>query len=61
MAQVPLSQKALLIVMSTAGVTAVLNGMRTQAYVEDSFGPLRRTRLPNVHSIYEAARQIQWS
>ncbi|HSE59731.1 MAG TPA: aldo/keto reductase [Nitrospiraceae bacterium] len=61
MAQVPLSQKALLVVMSTPGVTSVLNGMRTEAYVEDSFGALRRTLISDVRPIYEAARRIQWS
>ena len=61
LAQASLSKKALLIVMSTAGVTSVLNGMRTQAYVEDSFDTLRRAFLPNVYPIYEAARRIRWS
>jgi hypothetical protein len=60
MAHVPLSQKALGVVMSTPGVTSVLNGMRTPTYVEDSFGTLRGALLPNVRPIYEAARRIQW-
>jgi aryl-alcohol dehydrogenase-like predicted oxidoreductase len=60
MAQTPLSQKALRVVMSSAGVTSVLNGMRTRAYVEDSFDTLRGALLPNVRPIYEAARRIQW-
>jgi hypothetical protein len=60
MTQAPLSQKALRVVMSSTGVTSVLNGMRTRAYVEDSFGALRGALLPNVRPIYEAARRIQW-
>jgi aryl-alcohol dehydrogenase-like predicted oxidoreductase len=59
--RIPLSQKALRVVMSTPGVTSVLNGMRTPAYVEDSFGTLREALLTNVRPIYEAARRIQWS
>ena len=60
-ARAPLSQKALLVVMNTPGVTCVLNGMRTRTYVEDSFGTVRGTLLPNIRPVYEAARQIQWS
>jgi hypothetical protein len=60
-ARSPLSQKALRVVMSTPGVTCVLNGMRTRIYVDDSFGTLRGTLLPNVRPLYDAARQIQWS
>ncbi|MEX5214405.1 MAG: DUF255 domain-containing protein [Nitrospiraceae bacterium] len=59
MVQAPLSQKALRVVMSTPGVTAVLNGMRTKAYVEDSFATLRGTLFPQVTSIYEAASRIE--
>lgn len=36
-----LSRKALAVLANTAGVTCVLNGMRTTAYVDDSLGVLR--------------------
>jgi len=55
----PLSRKALWVLASTPGVTCVLNGMRTPAYVADSTGILSWSPLPDVRSIYEAVRTIR--
>ncbi|HET8580239.1 MAG TPA: aldo/keto reductase, partial [Nitrospiraceae bacterium] len=52
----PLSQKALWVLTSTPGVTCVLNGMRTKAYVEDSLAVLHKAPLPDVRRVYEAMR-----
>ncbi|UCC73708.1 MAG: DUF255 domain-containing protein [Gemmatimonadota bacterium] len=52
-----LSRKALWTVASTPGVTAVLNGMRSVAYVEDSLGVLAWPNLESAGAIYEALRQ----
>jgi hypothetical protein len=49
-----LSRKTLWILTSTPGVTSVLNGMRTPAYVDDSLAILRWDPLPDVRRIYEA-------
>ncbi len=54
----PFSQTALWIVSSTPGVTCVLNGMRTPAYVDDSMAVLRWDLLPHPHSVYEALRRV---
>jgi hypothetical protein len=51
-----LSRKALWVLTSTPGVTCVLNGMRTPAYVKDSLGVLRWEPLPNPRRAYEALR-----
>ncbi len=48
-----LSQKALWTLASTPGVTAVLNGMRSPAYVEDALEILRWDLLPDPRRIYE--------
>ncbi|MGH7166334.1 MAG: aldo/keto reductase, partial [Nitrospiraceae bacterium] len=48
-----LSQKALWVLASTPGVTCVLNGMRTPAYVEDSIAILSWASLPDPRRIYE--------
>jgi len=48
-----LSRKALWVLASTPGVTSVLNGMRTEAYVEDSIGILGWEPLLTPQSIYE--------
>ncbi|BFU97053.1 MAG: conserved protein of unknown function [Nitrospira sp.] len=48
-----LSRKALWVVSSTPGVTCVLNGMRSKAYVEDSLKVLRWANLGQVHPIYD--------
>jgi hypothetical protein len=53
----PLSRKALWILASTPGVTSVLNGMRTPAYVDDSLAILGWEPLPNVRPIYEAIKR----
>ena len=54
-----LSRKALWVLASTPGVTCVLNGMRTPAYVDDSLGILRWEPLPDVRRIYEAVRAMR--
>ena len=51
-----LSRKALWVLASTPGVTAVLNGMRTRDYVEDSLIILRWETAPAVRPLYEAVR-----
>ncbi|HEV8540669.1 MAG TPA: hypothetical protein VGQ60_05855 [Nitrospiraceae bacterium] len=52
----PLSRKALWVLASTPGVTSVLNGMRTPAYVDDSLAVLRWNPLPDARRIYETVR-----
>ena len=52
-----LSRKALWVLASTPGVTCVLNGMRTPAYVDDSLGILGWEPLPDVRRIYEAIKK----
>jgi hypothetical protein len=52
----PLSRKALWVLVSTPGVTCVLNGMRTPAYVTDSLAVLGWLPLPDARKIYEALR-----
>ena len=51
-----LSRKAIWTVASTPGVTCVLNGMRSEQYVDDSVGVLSWKSLPAVEVIYKAAR-----
>jgi uncharacterized protein len=51
-----LSRKALWVLASTPGVTAVLNGMRTRGYVEDSLIILRWEPATAVSPLYEALR-----
>jgi aryl-alcohol dehydrogenase-like predicted oxidoreductase len=51
-----LSQKALWVLVSTPGVTSVLNGMRSQNYVEDSLAILRWEPVPEVRLLYDAVR-----
>lgn len=53
-----LSRKAIWVLASTPGVTAVLNGMRTPAYVEDSMGVLRWEPLADARRAYEAVRAV---
>jgi aryl-alcohol dehydrogenase-like predicted oxidoreductase len=48
-----LSQKALWVLASTPGVTCVLNGMRTPAYVDDSTAVLSWPPLSEPRRIYE--------
>jgi uncharacterized protein YyaL (SSP411 family)/aryl-alcohol dehydrogenase-like predicted oxidoreductase len=52
-----LSQKALWVLASTPGVSCVLNGMRTPAYVDDSLEVLHWEPLPGVRRVYEALKQ----
>ena len=51
-----LSRKALWVLVSTPGVTSVLNGMRSRDYVEDSLGILRWEPLSMVEPLYEVVR-----
>ncbi|MEQ1793166.1 MAG: aldo/keto reductase [Nitrospira sp.] len=53
-----LSRKALWLLASTPGVTSVLNGMRTPAYVEDSLAVLHWSALEPVQPAYEIAKTI---
>ncbi len=52
----PLSRKALWVLASTTGVTCVLNGMRTPAYVTDSMTVLGWPPLHDARKVYEALR-----
>ncbi len=54
----PLSQLALWLAASTPGVTAVLNGMRTPAYVADSLSVLRWSLHPRPLSVYESIETL---
>lgn len=51
-----LSRKAIWVLASTPGVTSVLNGMRTAAYVEDALGVLHWPPLSSVLPVYQALR-----
>ena len=52
-----LSQKALWVLVSTPGVTCVLNGMRTPAYVKDSLAVLQWEPLRDPRPVYETLRE----
>ncbi len=52
-----LSRLALWVVASTPGVTCVLNGMRSEAYVDDSLGILGWPKLEDVQPFYRAAKR----
>jgi len=52
-----LSQKALWILASTGGVTSVLNGMRTPAYVDDALQILRWEPLSDSRRVYECCAE----
>ncbi len=54
-----LSRKALWVLASTPGVSCVLNGMRTPAYVDDSLGILPWPSLPEVLLIYSTAQGLR--
>jgi uncharacterized protein YyaL (SSP411 family)/aryl-alcohol dehydrogenase-like predicted oxidoreductase len=54
-----LSRKALWVLVSTPGVTCVLNGMRTPAYVADSIAVLSWSPLPEVKPIYQAVQKLR--
>jgi aryl-alcohol dehydrogenase-like predicted oxidoreductase len=51
-----LSRKALWVVASTPGVSVVLNGARTPAYVDDALGVLDWPPLPNALAVLEHFR-----
>jgi len=51
-----LSRKALWVLLSTPGVTCVLNGMRTPAYVDDSMAVLRWSPVGPVRAAYDAVK-----
>jgi len=51
-----LSRKALWVVASTPGVSVVLNGARTPAYVDDALGILRWPPLPDAVAILDRFR-----
>ena len=52
-----LSRKALWVLTSTPGVTCVLAGMRTPAYVDDALAVLRWEPIPSVLPIYERFKE----
>jgi len=52
-----LSQKALWILASTPGVTSVLNGMRTPAYVDDALQILRWEPLSDSRRVYDCCAE----
>ena len=54
-----LSRKALWVLSSTPGVTCVLNGMRTQAYVQDSLEVLGWPAIPHVDVIFKAVKEAR--
>jgi aryl-alcohol dehydrogenase-like predicted oxidoreductase len=54
-----LSRKALWVLTSTKGVSCVLNGMRTPAYVDDSLGVLPWPLLADVVPIYQAVQRLK--
>ena len=53
-----LSRKMLWTLVSTPGLTCVLVGMRTPAYVDDALTVLRWEALPDVRSIYTKAQTL---
>ena len=55
--QEPFSRKALWALISTSGVSCVLNGMRHPVYVEDSLTPLQWELHPNPRPIFESFKQ----
>ncbi len=55
--QESLSRKALWVLASTPGVTCVLNGARTPAYVDDSSAILPWEPLEGVQAVYRAVQQ----
>jgi aryl-alcohol dehydrogenase-like predicted oxidoreductase len=53
-----LSRKALWVLVSTPGVTCVLTGMRTVAYVEDALAVLGWEPVPAVRPIYQKLTEV---
>ena len=56
-----LSRKALWVLASTAGVTCVLNGMRSPAYVDDSLAVMGWEPLKSTKQIFEAIAGLESS
>jgi uncharacterized protein YyaL (SSP411 family)/aryl-alcohol dehydrogenase-like predicted oxidoreductase len=56
--QESLSRKALWVLTSTPGVTCVLNGMRTPAYVEDALTVLGWEPVASVRPIYQRLKEV---
>jgi uncharacterized protein len=54
-----LSRKALWVLTSTPGVTCVLNGMRSPAYVDDSLTVMRWEPLAGVRRVFEGMAQAK--
>jgi uncharacterized protein YyaL (SSP411 family)/aryl-alcohol dehydrogenase-like predicted oxidoreductase len=54
-----LSRKALWVLTSTPGVTCVLNGMRSPAYVDDSLTVMRWEPLAGVRQVFEGMAQAK--
>ena len=54
-----LSRKAIWVLASTPGVSCVLNGMRTPAYVDDSLGILSWPPLAQVVPIYQTVQGLR--
>ncbi len=54
-----LSRKALALVAHTPGITVVLNGMRSPAYVEDSLGILRFPSFQPSGALFESTRRLK--
>jgi aryl-alcohol dehydrogenase-like predicted oxidoreductase len=52
----PLSQKALLALLSAPGVTSVLVGMRRRGYVDDALGVMAAPLLEDTEAVFSAAR-----
>jgi uncharacterized protein len=55
----PLSQKALLALLSTPGVTSVLVGMRRRAYVDDALSVMAAPAVGDAESVFRAARNAR--
>ncbi len=55
----PLSQKALLVLCSTPGVTSVLVGMRDPDYVEDAIAMMGLPRIADVEPVLEASSAVE--
>jgi hypothetical protein len=53
------SRKALWTVVSTPGVTCVLNGMRSVEYVQDALAVMEWPALEDVEKVYDAVRSEQ--
>ena len=56
-----LSRKALWVLTSTPGVTSVLNGMRSPAYVDDALGIMGWKPLTEVRRVFQAIEQRESS